>query len=95
MTGSSWKTNGWNTRLLASSNASALARVVKYRLNQLGVDDLDENEETPLVDAMLSIKDAGHEGWYLEVLWYPIGVATVCLVIGMIYIKNKNQNIQE
>ena len=51
-----------NTRLLASSNSSALARVVKYRLNQLGVDDLDENEETPLVDAMLSIKDAGHEG---------------------------------
>ncbi|WP_313100848.1 MFS transporter [Epilithonimonas sp.] len=40
-------------------------------------------------------KDAGHEGWYLEGLWYPIGVAAVCLVIGMIYIKNKNQNIHE
>ena len=40
-------------------------------------------------------KDAGHEGWYLEGLWYPIGVAAVCLMIGMIYIKNKNQNIQD
>lgn len=40
-------------------------------------------------------KDAGHEGWYLEGLWYPIGVAAVCLVIGMIYIKNKNQNIHD
>lgn len=40
-------------------------------------------------------KDAGHEGWYLEGLWYPIGVAAVCLVIGIIYIKNKNQNIHD
>jgi MFS family permease len=40
-------------------------------------------------------KDAGHEGWYLEGLWYPIGVAAVCLVIGLVYIKNKNQNIHE
>ncbi len=27
--------------------------------------------------------------WYLQGLWYPIGVATVCLIIGCIYIKNK------
>ena len=27
--------------------------------------------------------------WYLHGLWYPIGVATVCLIIGCIYIKNK------
>lgn len=40
-------------------------------------------------------KDAGHSGWYLEGLWYPIGVASVCLVIGLIYIKNKNQNIHD
>lgn len=40
-------------------------------------------------------KDAGHEGWYLEGLWYPIGVAAVCLVIGLVYIKNKNQNIHD
>ncbi|MDP9958004.1 MFS family permease [Epilithonimonas hungarica] len=40
-------------------------------------------------------KDAGHAGWYLEGLWYPIGVAAVCLVIGLVYIKNKNQNIHD
>ncbi|MEI3791830.1 MULTISPECIES: MFS transporter [unclassified Chryseobacterium] len=38
-------------------------------------------------------KDAGHATWYLEGLWYPIGVAAVCLVIGLIYLKNKNNNI--
>jgi len=40
-------------------------------------------------------KDAGHVTWYLEGLWYPIGVAAVCLVIGLIYLKNKNNNIHD
>ncbi|SUX44613.1 MFS transporter [Chryseobacterium indoltheticum] len=40
-------------------------------------------------------KDAGHATWYLEGLWYPIGVAVVCLVIGLIYLKNKNNNIHD
>jgi len=40
-------------------------------------------------------KDAGHATWYLEGLWYPIGVAGVCLVIGLIYLKNKNNNIHD
>lgn len=40
-------------------------------------------------------KDAGHEGWYLEGLWYPIGVAAVCLVIGLFYLKTKNNNIHD
>lgn len=40
-------------------------------------------------------KDAGHPTWYLEGLWYPIGVAGVCLVIGLIYLKNKNNNIHD
>jgi len=40
-------------------------------------------------------KDAGHATWYLEGLWYPIGVAAVCLVIGLIYLKNKNNNIYD
>ncbi|WP_404986387.1 MFS transporter [Chryseobacterium sp. M5] len=40
-------------------------------------------------------KDAGHPTWYLEGLWYPIGVAAVCLVIGLIYLKNKNNNIHD
>lgn len=40
-------------------------------------------------------KDAGHATWYLEGLWYPIGVAAVCLVIGLFYLKNKNNNIHD
>lgn len=40
-------------------------------------------------------KDAGHPAWYLEGLWYPIGVATVCLVIGLFYLKTKNTNIHD
>lgn len=40
-------------------------------------------------------KDAGHATWYLEGLWYPIGVATVCLVIGLFYLKSKNNNIHD
>lgn len=40
-------------------------------------------------------KDAGHATWYLQGLWYPIGVAAVCLVIGLIYLKNKNNNIHD
>lgn len=40
-------------------------------------------------------KDAGHEGWYLEGLWYPIGVASVCLIIGLFYLKRKNTNIHD
>ena len=40
-------------------------------------------------------KDAGHPTWYLQGLWYPIGVAAVCLIIGMIYLKNKNNNIHD
>lgn len=40
-------------------------------------------------------KDAGHPTWYLEGLWYPIGVAGICFVIGLIYLKNKNNNIHE
>ena len=39
--------------------------------------------------------DAGHSTWYLEGLWYPIGVATVCLLIGLFYLKNKNSNIHD
>ncbi|SKB74963.1 Predicted arabinose efflux permease, MFS family [Soonwooa buanensis] len=39
-------------------------------------------------------KEAGHAQWYLEGLWYPIIVASVCLIIGLIYLKNKN-NIKD
>ncbi len=37
-------------------------------------------------------KDAGNPEFYLEGLWYPIVIASVCFVIGMIYIDNNNKN---
>jgi MFS family permease len=37
-------------------------------------------------------KDAGDAEFYLEGLWYPIIITSVCLVVGMVYIKNKNKN---
>jgi MFS family permease len=30
--------------------------------------------------------------FYLEGLWYPIIIAAVCFVVGMVYIKNKDKN---
>jgi MFS family permease len=38
-------------------------------------------------------KDAGDAEFYLEGLWYPIIITSVCLVVGMVYIKNKNLKI--
>lgn len=40
-------------------------------------------------------KDAGDPQFYLEGLWYPIGVAAVCLVIGMIYIDKRISKLHE
>lgn len=37
-------------------------------------------------------KDAGQPEFYLEGLWYPIVIASVSFVVGMIYIKNKDKN---
>ena len=37
----------------------------------------------------------GVSNWYLEGLWYPIGVAAVCLVIGTIYINGKDREIDD
>ena len=36
-------------------------------------------------------KEAGNAEYYLEGLWYPIIIASVCFVIGMIYIEIKNK----
>lgn len=49
----------------------------------------------PAISTYLVIhgKDAGDPEFYLEGLWYPIIITSVCLVIGMVYIKNKNKNI--
>lgn len=40
-------------------------------------------------------KASGHQQWYLEGLWYPIIVAAVCFVIGVIYVSNKPRNLSE
>ena len=36
-------------------------------------------------------KQAGKTDFYLDGLWYPIIIASICFVIGMIYIDNKNK----
>ncbi len=40
-------------------------------------------------------KKGGDTQWYLEGLWYPIGVAAVCLVIGIFYINSKDKRIDD
>ncbi len=40
-------------------------------------------------------KEAGHAQWYLEGLWYPIAVAGVCFIIGLIYINGKDKAVNE
>ena len=37
-------------------------------------------------------KDLGHPEFYLEGLWYPIVIAAISFVVGMVYIKNKDKN---
>jgi MFS family permease len=38
-------------------------------------------------------KNAGSSDWYLQGLWYPIGVAFVCLLIGTIYLNGKDKQV--
>jgi MFS family permease len=40
-------------------------------------------------------KDAGDVEFYLEGLWYPIGIAAVCFIIGMIYIDRKINTLHD
>ncbi|MCL6461456.1 Predicted arabinose efflux permease, MFS family [Flavobacterium micromati] len=40
-------------------------------------------------------KDLGHPEFYLEGLWYPIVIAAVSFVVGMVYIKNNDKNAHE
>ncbi len=40
-------------------------------------------------------KDGGNAQWYLQGLWYPIGVAAVCLIIGVIYLNGKDKQIDD
>jgi MFS family permease len=40
-------------------------------------------------------KVAGDVEFYLEGLWYPIAIASVCFIIGMIYIDRKNNTLHD
>ncbi|HQW68764.1 MAG TPA: MFS transporter [Flavobacterium sp.] len=40
-------------------------------------------------------KDNGNPEFYLEGLWYPIGIAALCFVIGMIYIDRKINTLHD
>ena len=40
-------------------------------------------------------KNSGNPQWYLEGLWYPIGVGLVCFIIGAIYINSKDKEIDD
>lgn len=40
-------------------------------------------------------KNIGNPEFYLEGLWYPIGIAAVCFVIGMIYIDRKINTLHD
>ena len=40
-------------------------------------------------------KANGEAEFYLDGLWYPIGIAAVCFVIGMIYINKNNNTIHD
>jgi MFS family permease len=42
-----------------------------------------------------SAKNSGTGQWYLEGLWYPIAVAAVCLLIGVLYINSKDREIND
>lgn len=40
-------------------------------------------------------KEGGAADWYLDGLWYPIIIATICFVIGLLYINGKDKNIYD
>jgi MFS family permease len=42
-----------------------------------------------------SSRSSGEADWYLAGLWYPIGVATVCLIIGVFYLNNKDRSVED
>ena len=40
-------------------------------------------------------KDSGSAEWYLQGLWYPIVVAGICFVIGLVYLNGKDKNVHD
>ncbi len=44
---------------------------------------------------VINAQEGGNPEYYLEGLWYPIVIAAVSFVVGMVYIKNKDKNAHE
>ncbi|MFV0607211.1 MAG: MFS transporter [Niabella sp.] len=40
-------------------------------------------------------KSTGHSEWFLQGLWYPIVVAGVCFIIGLIYLDGKDRYVND
>jgi hypothetical protein len=40
-------------------------------------------------------KETKQNDWYLQGLWYPIIIASVCFIIGLIYIHGKDKRIDD
>ena len=51
----------------------------------------------PAVSTYLSTTahEGGNAQWYLEGLWYPIIVAAICFIIGLIYLKGNDNQIKD
>ncbi len=44
---------------------------------------------------VINAQEKGAERWYLEGLWYPIGVAAVCFFIGIVYLSARNMRMAD
>jgi MFS family permease len=42
-----------------------------------------------------SSKSSGHATWYLDGLWYPIIVAAVCFIIGVLYLDGNDRSVED
>jgi MFS family permease len=40
-------------------------------------------------------KTNNNSQWYLDGLWYPIGVAAVCLIIGILYLDGNDRSVED
>lgn len=44
---------------------------------------------------VINAQESDAAQWYLEGLWYPIGVAAVCFVIGVVYLSTRNKRMAD
>jgi hypothetical protein len=55
----------------------------------------------PAVAAYLTTTSKGtgptplNPDWYLQGIWYPIIIASVCFVIGLLFLNNKDREIND